>query len=45
VPGLRLCNSPWIDNEGTDRRRKIRRKDDRDRIVKKILDDTLFTEG
>jgi hypothetical protein len=32
----------WIDNEGTDRRRKIRRKDDRDRIVKKILDDTLF---
>ena len=32
----------WIDNEGTDRRRKIRRKDDREQIVRKILDDTLF---
>jgi hypothetical protein len=35
----------WIDNEGTDRRRKIRRRDDRERIVKKILDDTLFSES
>ena len=35
----------WIDNEGTDRRRKIRRRDDRERIVKKILDDTLFSEN
>ena len=35
----------WIDNEGTDRRRKIRRKDDRERIVSKILDDSLFIEG
>ena len=30
----------WIDNEGTDRRRLIRRRDDRARIAKKILDDT-----
>ena len=30
----------WIDNEGTDRRRLIRRRDDRERIAKKILDDT-----
>lgn len=35
----------WIDNEGTDRRRKVRRKDDRERIARKILDDTLFAEG
>jgi hypothetical protein len=35
----------WIDNEGTDRRRKVRRKDDRERIAKKILDDTLFAES
>ena len=34
----------WIDNEGTDRRRKVRRKDDRERIARKILDDALFTE-
>jgi len=34
----------WIDNEGTDRRRKVRRKDDRERIARKILDDTLFAE-
>ena len=35
----------WIDNEGTDRRRKVRRKDDRERIARKILDDTLLSEG
>ena len=35
----------WIDNEGTDRRRKIRRRDDRERIVTKILDDALFADG
>ena len=29
----------WIDNEGTDRRRKVRRKDDRERLAKKILED------
>ena len=28
----------WIDNEGTDRRRKVRRREDRQRIAKKILD-------
>ena len=32
----------WIDNEGTDRRRKIRRQDDRERLAKRILDDALF---
>lgn len=32
----------WIDNEGTDRRRKVRRKHDRERIARKILDDDLF---
>ncbi|HMG36556.1 MAG TPA: hypothetical protein VKM94_21645 [Blastocatellia bacterium] len=31
----------WIDNEGTDRRRKIRRRDDRERIAKRILDDSV----
>jgi hypothetical protein len=35
----------WIDNEGTDRRRKVRRKDDRERIARKILDGVLFVEG
>ena len=35
----------WIDNEGTDRRRKVRRKDDRERIARKILDAALFVEG
>lgn len=29
----------WIDNEGTDRRRLIRRRDDRERIAKKIIND------
>lgn len=28
----------WIDNEGTDRRRKVRRREDRERIAKKILE-------
>ena len=28
----------WIDNEGTDRRRKVRRREDRERLAKKILD-------
>ena len=35
----------WIDNEGTDRRRKVRRKDDRERIARNILDGALFVEG
>jgi hypothetical protein len=34
----------WIDNEGTDRRRKVRRKDDRERIAKKILEDALLSD-
>lgn len=34
----------WIDNEGTDRRRKVRRRDDRERIAKKILDDTVASD-
>ncbi len=35
----------WIDDEGIDRRRKVRRKDDRERIARKILDGALFVEG
>ncbi|HWO00955.1 MAG TPA: hypothetical protein VNS63_16970 [Blastocatellia bacterium] len=31
----------WIDNEGTDRRRKVRRRKDRERIAKQILDDAI----
>ncbi len=31
----------WIDNEGTDRRRKIRRRLDREWLAKKILDDLV----
>jgi len=34
----------WIDNEGTDRRRKVRRRDDRERIAQKILDDTVVSD-
>jgi hypothetical protein len=34
----------WIDNEGTDRRRKIRRKDDREQIAGKILNDASHSE-
>jgi len=32
----------WIDNEGTDRRRKIRRNADRERLAKRIIDDALY---
>lgn len=32
----------WIDNEGTDRRRKVRRRKDREQIARAILEDTLF---
>ena len=28
----------WLDSEGTDRRHKVRRKSDREKIAKKILD-------
>jgi hypothetical protein len=35
----------WIDNEGTDRRRKVRRAADREQIAKKILEDAWSTEG
>jgi hypothetical protein len=31
----------WIDNEGTDRRRKVRRLEDRERIATQILDDAI----
>jgi hypothetical protein len=31
----------WIDNEGTDRRRKIRRREDRERLARRILEDLL----
>jgi hypothetical protein len=31
----------WIDNEGTDRRRKVRRRQDREQIAKHILDDAI----
>ena len=34
----------WIDNEGTDRRRKVRRREDRERIAQKILDDTVVSD-
>ena len=34
----------WIDNEGTDRRRKVRRREDRERIAQKILDDSVVTD-
>ena len=33
-----LENITWIDNEGTDRRRKVRRRDDRERIARKIVE-------
>lgn len=29
----------WVDNEGTDRRRKVRRRADRERIARKIVED------
>jgi len=31
----------WIDNEGTDRRRKVRRREDRERIARRVLDDSF----
>ena len=31
----------WLDNEGTDRRRKIRRQQGRERLARRILDDAL----
>jgi len=34
----------WVDNEGTDRRRKVRRREDRERIARLILEDRLFAE-
>jgi len=40
-----IAGVTWIDNEGTDRRRKVRRKHDRERIARKILDDDLFPAG
>ena len=40
-----IAGVTWIDNEGTDRRRKVRRKHDRERIARKILDDDLFPVG
>ena len=39
-----ICGVTWIDNEGTDRRRKVRRKDDRQRIARKMLDDASSSE-
>jgi hypothetical protein len=30
----------WIDDEGTDRRHKVRRRDDRERIAKRILENS-----
>ena len=35
----------WIDNEGTDRRRKVRRKDDRQRLARQILEDARLSES
>ena len=31
----------WIDTEGTDRRRKVRRREDRERIARIILEDMI----
>ena len=31
----------WIDNEGTDRRRRIRRREDRERLAQRILEDNI----
>ena len=33
-----IDNVTWLDSEGTDRRRKIRRREDRERLGKKIAD-------
>ena len=35
----------WIDNEGTDRRRKVRRRQDREEIARRILADDFFPEN
>jgi hypothetical protein len=32
----------WIDNEGTDRRRKVRRRQDRERLARIILEDVFL---
>ena len=40
-----IAGVTWIDNEGTDRRRKVRRRHDRERIARKILNDDLFRTG
>jgi hypothetical protein len=32
----------WIDNEGTDRRRKIRRREDRERLARRIIEDAVI---
>jgi hypothetical protein len=29
----------WVDNEGSDRRRKIRRREDREKIARRILEE------
>jgi hypothetical protein len=31
----------WIDTEGTDRRRKVRRREDREHIARIILEDLI----
>ncbi len=33
-----LDNITWIDSEGTDRRGKIRRREDRERIARRVLE-------
>jgi hypothetical protein len=33
-----IDNVTWLDSEGADRRRRIRRREDRERIGKKIVD-------
>ena len=35
----------WIDNEGTDRRQKVRRHQDRELIARRILSDILFSKA
>jgi hypothetical protein len=33
-----IDNVTWLDSEGTDRRRRIRRREDRERLAKKIVE-------
>jgi hypothetical protein len=33
-----LDGMTWVDSEGSDRRRRVRRREDRERIAKRILD-------